>query len=137
MNKSLQLLAIARKAQRLAVGEEPVGVVCREGHARLVLIAQDAAEHTFRRAQSFCRSGKPAYIRAPFTKQELGAVLGCSVCALCAVTDAALAKAFLESLDAPEQYSAVLAELSRLTERAAKRRREEKAHRKNVKFGKK
>ena len=59
-NKALHLLGIARKANRLAIGEEPAGIACRSGKARLLLVAQDAGEHTVRRAQSFCRSGKPA-----------------------------------------------------------------------------
>ena len=58
-DKALRFLGLARRARLLEVGEEPVGIACRAGHARLLLIAQDAADHTFRRARSFCRSGKP------------------------------------------------------------------------------
>ena len=29
--KALQLLGIARKANRLAIGEEPAGIACRSG----------------------------------------------------------------------------------------------------------
>ena len=137
MNKALNLLGIARKAQRLAIGEEPAGIACRQGHARLLLIAKDAGDHTFRRARSYCRTGKPAYICAPFTKEELGNALGLNACALCAVLDAALAKAFLETLDEPEKYQTILDDLDRQVQRVEKRRQEEKAHRKNVKFGKK
>ena len=96
--KALHLLGIARKANRLAIGEEPAGIACRSGKARLLLVAQDAGEHTVRRAQSFCRSGKPAWMQVGFTKEELGNGLGCNACALCAVLDPALAKAFVETL---------------------------------------
>ena len=89
--KALHLLGIARKANRLAIGEEPAGIACRSGKARLLLVAQDAGEHTVRRAQSFCRSGKPAWMQVGFTKEELGNGLGCNACALCAVLDPALA----------------------------------------------
>ena len=135
-NKSLRLLGLARRGRLAEVGEEPVGIACRAGHARLLLIAQDAGDHTFRRARSFCRSGKPPYICAPYTKEELGAALGCNVCALCAITDAPMALAFLQTLENSEQYEPILAELQRQTDRIKKRRQEEKAHRNNVKHGK-
>ena len=135
--KALHLLGIARKANRLAIGEEPAGIACRSGKARLLLVAQDAGEHTVRRAQSFCRSGKPAWMQVGFTKEELGNGLGCNACALCAVLDPALAKAFVEALGTGEGNEAILQELTRQTMRVQKRRQEEKAHRNNVKHGKK
>ena len=135
--KALHLLGIARKANRLAIGEEPAGIACRSGKARLLLVAQDAGEHTVRRAQSFCRSGKPAWMQVGFTKEELGNGLGCNACALCAVLDPALAKAFVETLGTGEGNEAILQELTRQTMRVQKRRQEEKAHRNNLKHGKK
>ena len=135
--KALGLLGLARRGRLLEVGEEPVGIACRSGKARLLLIAKDAADHTFRRARSFCRTGKPPYICAPFTKDELGNALGCNACALCALTDAPMAKAVLEALDEPEKYRQVTELLTEQCQRIEKRRQEEKAHRKNVKFGKK
>ena len=137
-DKSLRLLGLARRGRLAEVGEEPVGIACRAGHARLLLIAKDAADHTFRRARSFCRSGKPPYICAPYTKEELGGALGCNACALCALTDAPFAKAFLEALpELAQQHAEILQELTRQTTRVQKRRQEEKAHQKNVRFGKK
>ncbi len=134
--KALKLLGLARKARKLEIGEEPCAIACRSAKARLLLVAQDAGEHTVRRAASYCRTGKPVSIRAPYTKEELGNGLGCNACALCAMTDAPFAKAFLEALG-DSQYEAALRELTRQTERLQKRRQEEKAHRKNVRFGKK
>ena len=87
MDKALGLLGLARRGRLAEVGEEPAGIACRSGHARLLLVAKDAADHTFRRARSFCRSGKPPYICAPYTKEELGGALGCNACALCAILD--------------------------------------------------
>ena len=136
--KALLLLGLSRKAQKLEIGEEPCGIACRSGKAKLLLIATDAGDHTFRRAKSFCRTGKPPYLCVPFTKDELGDGLGCNACALCALTDAPFAKAFLEALpDSAQQHPDILQELSRQTERARKHRQEQKAHRKNVRFGKK
>ncbi len=134
--KALRLLGLARRGRRLEAGEEPVGSACRASHARLVLIAADAGDHTLRRAQSFCRSGKPPYLLVPFTKEELGGAIGLGLCALCAFTDPALALAFVRALPPEAQSAAVADELTRQTERVKKRRQEEKAHRNNVKHGK-
>ena len=70
--KALLLLGLARKARKLEIGEEPCGIACRSGKAKLLLIAHDAGDHTFRRARSYCRAGKPPYLCVPFTKDELG-----------------------------------------------------------------
>ncbi len=136
-DNALRTLGLARKAQKLAVGEEPAGVACRAGKARLLIVAQDAGEHTLRRAQSFCRAGKPPYLVVPLEKEALGGALGMNACALCAILDAALAKLFLEQLEGPEDWAPVLAELSRQIARTRQRKTEQKAHQKNVKFGKK
>ena len=135
-NKALNLLGLALRGRRLEIGEEPVGSSCRASHARLLLIAKDASDHTFRRARSFCRTGKPPYLCVPFTKEELGSALGCNSCALCALTDPALAKAFLEAIDAPAKNPEIYEILSRQTERVMKRQQEEKAHKNNLKHGK-
>lgn len=134
--KALKLLGLARRARKLEIGEEPCGIACRSGKARLLLVAQDAGDHTVRRAASYCRTGKPLCVQVPYTKEELGNGLGCNACALCAMMDAPFAKAFLEALG-DEAYRQALDELTRQTERLQKRRTEEKAHRKNVRFGKK
>ena len=134
--KALLLLGLARKARKLEIGEEPCGIACRSGKAKLLLIAHDAGDHTFRRARSYCRAGKPPYLCVPFTKDELGDALGCNACALCAFTDPAFAKSFLEALGEPG-HEEILTQLTVQTQRVLKRRQEAQAHRKNVKTGKK
>ena len=134
--KALLLLGLARKARKLEIGEEPCGIACRSGKAKLLLIAHDAGDHTFRRARSYCRAGKPPYLCVPFTKDELGDALGCNACALCAFTEPAFAKSFLEALG-DETHADILAQLTVQTQRVQKRRQEAQAHRKNVKTGKK
>ena len=44
MDKLLNLIGLAQKAGRLAVGEEPTGAAARARDARLILVAADAAE---------------------------------------------------------------------------------------------
>ena len=136
--KALRLLGLARRARLLQIGEEPVGIACRSGKAKLLLVAKDAGDHTFRRARSFVSGSKCPYVCVPYTKDELGDGLGCNACALCAILDAPFAKAFLEDLpELAQQHEEILQELTRQTARVQKRRQEEKAHRKNVRFGKK
>ena len=53
MDKALNYVALARKAGRVELGEEPVGAAARAHHARLVIVASDASDHTWRRAKSF------------------------------------------------------------------------------------
>ena len=134
--KALRLLGLARKARRLEIGEEPVGIACRSGKARLLLVARDAGDHTFLRARSFVSGSKCPYVCVPFTKDELGDGLGCNACALCALLDPAFAKSFLEALG-EEEHDEILTQLTMQTQRMQKRRQEAEAHRKNVKMGKK
>lgn len=134
--KALRLLGLARRARLLELGEEPVGIACRGGRAKLLLVAKDAGDHTFRRARSFVSGGKCPYICVPYTKDELGDGLGCNACALCAFTDPAFAKSFLEALG-DEAHAEILAQLTVQAQRVLKRRQEAQAHRKNVKTGKK
>ena len=134
--KALRLLGLARKARRLEIGEEPVGIACRSGKARLLLVARDAGDHTFRRARSFVSGSKCPYVCVPFTKDELGDGLGCNACALCTLLDPAFAKSCLEALG-EEGHDEILTQLTMQTQRMQKRRQEAEAHRKNVKMGKK
>lgn len=136
-NKALGYLGLARRGGNIAIGEEPVGAVCRAGHGRLLVLAKDAADHTVRRARSFAASGKPPIVKVPFTKEELGSALGCNACAMAVLLDVALAQAFVKALPEQETHAELLETLSRQVERVIKRRKEEKAHRKNVRMGKK
>ena len=135
--RSLNYLGLARRGSNLAIGEEPVGIACRGSHARLLILAQDAADNTFRRARSFAAGGKPPIIRVPFTKVELGDALGVNACAIVALTDVSLALAFVQALDEPEHYGQLMETLRTQVERVQKRRKEEKAHQKNIRQGKK
>ena len=47
-NKALNYLSLARKAGKAELGEEPVGAMARTGKAYLILVAQDASDHTWR-----------------------------------------------------------------------------------------
>ena len=61
MDKLLNLIGLAKKAGKLEVGEEPVGAAARSKHARLILIASDAADNTRRRALHFGEESDEAH----------------------------------------------------------------------------
>ena len=137
MDKALNYVALARKAGRVELGEEPVGAAARAHHARLVIVAEDASDHTWRRAKSFVAGTEQQCVRLPFTKDELGFAVGRTSLAIAAITDPALALALATALGEPEKHKAVLEVLSAKAVKAKKRRTEAKAHKKNVRMGKK
>ena len=136
-NRTLGLLSISRKGGNLTVGEEQVGAVARAGRARLLLVASDASDHTVRRARSFVAGTAQPMLIVSFTKDELGQALGVSSCAIAAITDVRLAQACVKTLGEPEKYTQLLKDLDVRVQRVEKRREEEKAHRYNVRHGKK
>ena len=95
MDKALNYLALARKAGRIELGEEPVGGAARAQKARLVVVASDASDHTWRRAKSFVAGTNQQCVKVPFTKDELGMAVGRTSLAIAALTDPAMALAFL------------------------------------------
>ena len=130
-DKALNYMALARKAGLIELGEEPVGALTRANHAKLVVVASDASDHTWRRALSFVSGTSQSCLRIPFTKDEMGMAVGRASLAIAAFTDPALALAFVKALNQPEKYGKVLENLQERTERARQRQKEQKAHLKN------
>ena len=97
----LHLLGLAKKAGRLEIGEEPVGALCRARHARLILLASDAAPNTRRRCAHFGEIGNVLWLELPATKAELGFCLGRTSCAMLALSDAGFAASIVEKLRRP------------------------------------
>ncbi len=137
MDKALNYLALARKGGMAELGEEPVGAMARTGKAYLILVACDAGAHTWRRAKSFAAGTQQQCIKVKFTKDELGFAIGRTSLAIAAVTDAALALALVKALDDPQQYGQVIQVLADKSTRLKKRRDESRAHRRNIRMGKK
>ena len=135
MDKALSYVALARKAGRIELGEEPVGAVARAKHARLVIVASDASDHTWRRALSFVAGTEQSCVRIPFTKDQLGEAVGRTSLAIAAFTDPAMALAFVKALPTPDPK--LLESLDRRVQRIAQRQKEEKAHQRNKRTGKK
>ena len=137
MDKALNYLSLGRKAGRLELGEEPVGGAARAHKARLILVASDAGDHTWRRAKSFVAGTEQICMKVPYTKDDLGQATGRTALAMAAFTDPAMALAFVKALGDPQKYAEELASLDKRTKRIQQRQKEAKAHEKNVRFGKK
>ena len=140
MNENiLNMIGLALRAGRLEVGEEPVGAACRAKDCRLILVARDAADNSYRRVMHFAGAGNCLWLSIPATKDELGATVGRSSCAMAAVTDIGFAQSIAKKLAAenPEKYAEAAEKLAVKAQRAMQRRKEQQAHQKNVRTGKK
>ena len=139
MDKLLNLIGLAKKAGKLEVGEEPVGAAARARHARLILIASDAADNTRRRAKHFGDAGECICLEIPAAKGELGKALGRTSCAMAALTDIGFAEAVAKKLAEADEahYGEAARRLAIKAQRAAERRQELKQHEKNLRAGKK
>ena len=137
MDKALNYVGLARKAGLIELGEEPVGAVSRARKARLVVVAQDATDHTWRRAKSFVAGSEQICLRIPYTKDQLGQAVGRTELALAAFTDPALALAFCKALEHPDRYKTEIESLEKLSTRIRQRKKEADAHKRNKKMGKK
>ena len=135
MDKALNYLALGRKGRMIELGEEPVGAVARANHARLVMVASDASDHTWRRAKSFVAGTQQQCLRLPYTKDEMGMAVGRTSLAIAAFTDAALALAFVKALGEPEKHRQVLEALEEKSDRIRQRQKEARAHEANRKTG--
>ena len=137
MDKALNYLSLARKAGRIELGEEPVGAAARAKKARLILVASDAGDHSWRRAKSFVAGTEQLCMKVPFTKDQLGEAIGRTSLAMAAFTDPALALAFLKAMGDPEKYKEALESLDRRAKRIRQRQQEEKNHQRNLRQGQK
>ena len=135
MDKALNYISLARKAGRVELGEEPAGAAARAQHARLMVVAADASDHTWRRAKSFVAGTDQLCIRIPYSKEQLGQATGRTSLALAAITDPALALAFVKALENPEQYRQITEALQQRTKRVQARQAEARAHSRNVRKG--
>ncbi len=138
MDKILSMIGLAKKAGKLEVGEEPTAAAARARSARLLLLADDAAENSYRRLRHFADAGQCLYLRLPATKEALGRAVGRTSCAMAAVTDIGFAEAIAKRLAAqdPERYGETAQRLAVKAQRAAQRKLEQARHEKNVRTGK-
>ena len=137
MNKALNYLGLARRGGLAELGEEPVGAIARAGKAYVILVAGDASDHTWRRAKAYAAGTDQQCVRLSCTKDEMGLAVGRTSLAIAAVTDVQLALALVNALGEPEKYKDALEVLTAKAAKAKKRAAEAKAHKRNVRMGKK
>lgn len=129
MDNIPNLLGLVHRAGKLAIGEEPVAALCRDHKAYLLLLAQDAAENSVRRAHLYAQSSENNLcVTIPLTKDELGSGLGRNSCAMVAIGDMGFAAAVADRLAKadPENYAALSQLLAEKAARAKKRRDEKR-----------
>jgi ribosomal protein L7Ae-like RNA K-turn-binding protein len=138
MSNILHLVSIARKAGKLEIGEEPTAAAARARHAKLILVAKDATDNTYRRVRHFGEAGNVTWVSTPYTKAELGGAIGRSSVAMIAVMDMGLAAAMVRGLaqDDPEKFTVTMERMNAKAEKALRRQQEKRQHEKNVKSGK-
>ncbi len=98
MDNALTLFGLMKKAGKLAIGAENAYGAAALKKAKLLVTASDASPHVVRQIERAAEETETAYEALSHTKAELGAALGQKECAAAAVTDAGLARAFLEKL---------------------------------------
>ena len=136
MHKALNYMSLAKKARLIELGEEPVGAAARAGQARLIVVASDASDHTWRRAKSYAAGTDQQCIRIAQTKDEMGLAVGRTSLAIAAFTDASMALAFVKALDDQQRYQEALEKLDVKSKKLRQRQDEAKAHQRNVRVGK-
>ena len=138
MHNILTLIGLCKRAGMLEAGEEPVEGAARAKNARVLLLAADAADNTARRVKHFAEMGSCLWLRVPFTKAEMGQILGRTSCAIVAVTDIGFACNIVGKLAQvdPVRYDEAHALLQIKAKRAAERKAEMLAHKKNLRTGK-
>ena len=104
--------------------------------SRLVAVAKDAGDHTWRRAKSFVAGTDQVCVHTPYTKDEMGQATGRTSLAIAAFTDPAMALAFLKALPQQERYCEELKALESRAQKVRQRRDEARAHEKNKRVGK-
>lgn len=137
-SRALNYLALMRKANAIQIGETDAGAAVRAGKTKLLILAQDASDNAYRRAEGFVYGRNVKMTRVPFAKEEISSAVGKSGCSMAAICDAGFAEAFVKVLaeQSPDEYSELLSEMTRLKESWLRSQKEQKAHERNKKTGK-
>jgi ribosomal protein L7Ae-like RNA K-turn-binding protein len=132
------LLGLAKKAGLLEIGDESVGIAARARKARVILSAADASDGSKRRAAGYARQYGGIHLVMPFTKQELGTVLGRGSPGMVAILDAGIAAAYVSKLAKadPDSFSEAAEKLEEEARRVRQRQKEAQQHLRNKRSGK-
>lgn len=114
----LRMLGLARRAGKLAFGDELVREACFDHKTRCVFIAGDAGANAAKKAAFYADKANVPCVTLPHGKFELGSAIGKAGCAMCAVADIGMAAAAVSKL--AEQDSAYTEVAQQLAEKNAK-----------------
>ena len=114
----LRMLGLARRAGKLAYGDELVREACFDHKTRCVFIAGDAGANAAKKAAIYADKANVPCVTLPHGKLELGSAIGKAGCAMCAVADIGMAAAAVSKL--AEQDSAYTEIAQQLAEKNAK-----------------
>ena len=107
----LRMLGLARRAGKLAYGDELVREVCFAHKARCVFLAGDAGASTAKKGAFYAEKANVPCVQLPHGKIELGTSVGKSGCAIVAVTDIGLASSAVEKRASEHEEYAETAKL--------------------------
>lgn len=123
----LGMLGLARRAGKLAFGDELVREMCMDKKARAVFVAADAGASTAKKAAFYAQSAGVPFVTLPHGKDDLGAAIGKNGCAVCAVSNIGLAAAALQKLASMHsEYAEAAAQLAEKNARIQSRRGKKK-----------
>ena len=124
MSEVLRLMGLALRARGLVAGEEVVTDAVTAHRARLLLVAEDAAEGTLRKARNLS-AGRVPVMTVPAGKEIIGSALGKGSCAVAAVLEGGFA-ARIGALLAEQNtdYQAMAEELARKQAKRLRRKKE-------------
>jgi len=97
-DRNLQILGLAKKAGKLAIGCEAAQSAARNEQTKLIISASDASERAYRNAKINADSAGAICIVVPYTKFELGSITGRGSPGTVAFLDIGLAVRFLQGL---------------------------------------
>ena len=129
----LGMLGLARRAGKLAFGDELVREMCADKKARAVFVAADAGASTAKKAAFYAQSANVPCITLPHGKDELGMAIGKNGCAVCAVSDIGMAASAMQKLAAMHsEYADAAAQLAEKNTRIQSRRGKKKPRDKSM-----
>ncbi len=122
-NSILGVLGLALRANRLAIGDEPVHDLLAQGKARCLFIASDAGSGIVKKIRRLAEEKQVVVLTVPQTKAELGFALGRASCAVCATSDSGFAASAAKKLaDADSGFAEAAQLLQKKHERILTRR---------------
>ena len=109
----LRMLGLARRAGKLAYGDELVREACFDHKTRCVFIAGDAGANAAKKAAFYADKANVPCVTLPHGTLELGSAIGKAGCAMCAVADIGMAAAAVNKLaEQDPAYAEVAQQLS-------------------------